>query len=539
MQLLKLDNVSLEFLDKVIFNKINFVFNKGDKIGIIGDNGTGKTSLFNIIFKKIEFNGNVEINNQNYGYLSQDDSFEELSLSISRKKEIEKLLLNEDIIADIEQYNSLLEEYNALINDNIFEIENQLIKGFNFRKELYFKEQKEKLSGGETTKLRLIRLFSKEHDFYLLDEPTNHLDSSSKDFLVQKLIEIESFILISHDVELLNKVCNRIVEIKKSNINSYSGNYDVFLSERQKENDNVLKIQEIHNKKKKKIENEINKQENRVKGSQNKARSILAKSGGILKSDDREMYHVNKSKMQKFEDIKNKIVKKRTEELNNLNTPELDNISSIKIKYFNFQEPNNTVLQIDNLNINLDNFKLYIDKIEVEKKDKVAILGDNGSGKSTLLNTICGLNTKYSGKIILGSKVKIGYLGQKNKDFNFENSLLDEIKEVNTNLDESDLRKYLGKFLFRKNDAFKKIKDLSGGERIRFGLLKVILQGANFLILDEPSNHLDIKSKDILAEALKDFLGSIMVVSHDKYFIDKFVNKKIYLENGRVTKSEF
>lgn len=538
MLLLKLDNVSLEFLDKVIFDSINFVFNQGDKIGVVGDNGSGKTSLFNIILKNAQFSGSVILNSNNYGYLSQDDIFIDLALSSLRKKEIEKLLIQDKIISDIDGYNKLLEEYNSLINNDVFDGEDGLIEGFNFQKDLYFKEKQDELSGGENTKLRLIKLFMKEYDFYLFDEPTNHLDLTSKEFLIQKLLKLQSFIVISHDVELLNRTCNKIVEIRDSKLYVYSGNYDNYVNEKKKEKEKVLKIQEIHDKRRKKIENEIDKLENRVKASQIKARKVMLKSGGILKSDDKETYHANKSKMEKFEDIKSKTIKKRSKELDDLNTPEQEMVSTIKIKYFDFEEPNSIVIKINNLLIEFENFKLHVENLEVSKNDKIALLGDNGSGKSTLLKTIFGLNRKYSPELVLGSKVKIGYLDQKNQDFNFENSLLEEIRSINDFLEESVLRKFLGKFLFKKDDVFKKVKDLSGGERIRLGLLKVILQGANFLVLDEPSNHLDIKSKDVLAEALKEFLGPVLVVSHDKYFIDKFVNRKIYITEGELKNLE-
>ena len=168
----------------------------------------------------------------------------------------------------------------------------------------------------------------------------------------------------------------------------------------------------------------------------------------------------------------------------------------------------------------------------MQSNDKIVIQGVNGSGKSTLLKLIMNKLKEDKGIIEIGNRVKIGYLSQKNETLNFNNTVLKEILDLNIDLDEGEIRIYLGKFLFKKNDVFKVIKDLSGGEKVRLVILKLILNSCNFLILDEPSNHLDIKSKNVLAEALKNFPGSILVVSHDNYFLDKFVTKKMQIEKG-------
>jgi ATP-binding cassette subfamily F protein 3 len=530
--LFKLDNINVSFEDKLIFKKLRFLFNKGDKIGIIGDNGVGKSTLFNIILNNIDYSGELTFENENLGYLSQDEGFVELKLINSRKKEIEKLLLDEIIINNTNKYNKLLEEYNDLFSNLSSQRENKLIDKFNFNQKLYKQEEKNNLSGGESTKLKLIKLFSQDYDYYLLDEPSNHLDITSKEILINELQSNESYIIISHDVDLLNNCCNKIAEIRNNTINIYSGNYDTYLEQKEKEKEDILKVQELHNKQRSKIINEIEKIENRVKGAQNKTKKIIAKSNGILRSDDREMYRIYKADMEKFDTIKNKIVKKRTNELNNLDTPQLNNEDVIKIKYLNFSKPSQIVLKINNLNKKFSDFKLNINDFILYSNEKVALQGNNGCGKSTLLKLIVNEIQPEKGNVELGNKIQLGYLSQKNEILNLNNTILKEILDLKINLDESEIRKYLGKFLFRKNEVFKKIKNLSGGEKIRLGLLKLILQGSNFLILDEPSNHLDIKSKNVLAEALKEFPGPILVVSHDKYFLNKFVNKIIQMNKG-------
>jgi ATP-binding cassette, subfamily F, member 3 len=238
--------------------------------------------------------------------------------------------------------------------------------------------------------------------------------------------------------------------------------------------------------------------------------------------------------MEKGISLTSKKLNKMQDKINSFETPHIDSDIEIKIKYLDFVRLNKTVLKIKNLIKTFDNFKLDVENFELLNNEKIAIQGYNGSGKSTFFKIIVGKIKQDSGKVEIGNKVKLGYLSQKNEGLNFDNVILKEIKDSNSNLDESELRKYLGKFLFKKSDVFKKIKDLSGGEKIRLGLLKLILNGSNFLVLDEPSNHLDIKSKNILAEALSDFPGCILVVSHDNYFLAKFVTKKVQMLEGNL-----
>jgi len=218
--LFKLEDINLDFGDKILFNKLNFVFNKGDKIRIIGENGTGKSSLFNIILRKQEYSGNILFENNNFGYLSQDEGFIELKLISSRKDEIEKLLLKENIINDIEKYNKLFDEYNQLVLNSSNQKELNLIKKFNFNPELYQKEKKENLSGGESTKLKLIKLFSQDFKYYLLDEPSNHLDIKSKNILSNALKEFPgSILVVSHDNYFLDEFVNRKIKIVNGKLN--------------------------------------------------------------------------------------------------------------------------------------------------------------------------------------------------------------------------------------------------------------------------------------------------------------------------------
>lgn len=526
--LFKLDNISISFSDKKIFDKLQFVLNQGDRIGIIGDNGVGKSTLFNIILNKIDYSGTLNLENRNFGYLSQDEGFIELKLISNRKEEIEKLLLDENIINNNDKYNKLLEEYNELVSNMSSIKENELISKFNFNQELYNQEKKDNLSGGESTKLKLIKLLSQDYDYYLLDEPSNHLDISSKEVLIEELKSKSSYIIISHDVDLLNKCCNKIAEIRNNIINIFYGNYDNYLEAKEKEKEEIFKIQTEHKKEKKRIENNISN----IKSTS--SQKIKERTKDFAKGQVLRDMGTGRGGMESAIRETSKKINKLIDKIDNLDTPQLDKDEEIKIKYLNFVKPNQIVLKIRNLNKKYDNLKLNIDEFIINSNEKVALQGNNGCGKSTLLKLIIGEIKQDKGEMIIGDKVQLGYLSQKNETLNLNNTVLKEILDLNINLDEGEIRKYLGKFLFKKNDVFKTIKDLSGGEKIRLGILKLILQGSNFLVLDEPSNHLDIKSKDVLADALNDFIGPILVVSHDNYFLNKFVNKYVKMEKGEL-----
>lgn len=526
--LFKLENVSVDFGEKVIFDSVNFVFNEGDKIGIIGDNSVGKTTLLNVILNKTEYTGNVVISNKNFGTLSQDDSFEEIKNFQNRKVELEKKLEDQETISNPKLYEKLLNEYTEISNLDKTDKKSKLFEKFNFNSDLYEKEIKDNLSGGETTKFRLIELFSKNYDYLIMDEPSNHLDTNSKKQLFSELSNLKSYIIISHDVELLNKCCTKIIEIKNKTLNTYHGNYDYYLEQVEKEKNETERLINEKIREKKKIKQSL-EDISKWSNSKMKEKTKHLKQGQVL----RDM-GIGRGSMESGIVNTNKRINQLTEKINSIETPEIENNEEIKIKYINFQKPNQEVLMIKDLIKKYDDFKLKIDQLEVFANDKLGIQGDNGSGKSTLLKIISNQLLDYSGSCKLGENVQLGYLSQKNENLNLNNTILSEIQGLKLTIDEGEIRKYLGKLLFKKNDVFKKISDLSGGEKIRLAFLKLVLSGCNFLLLDEPSNYLDIKSKDILADALKDYPGAIVCVSHDDYFLDKVVNKKIEIINGEI-----
>lgn len=518
--LLKLDNINVELGRKKIFDNLNFIFNEKDKIGIVGNNGEGKTTLLNVILKKVDFNGDVLLENTNFGYISQDEHFKDLSLIDKRKEELEAQLCDEKTINDSNKYSQILEEYNNLVATDEIQREERLIKIFKFRKHLFYKEQKSNLSGGESTKLKLIKLFVKRYEYYLFDEPTNHLDIYTKNKLIVYLSNVvESFIVVSHDIELLNKCCNKILYINDRKVKLYHGNYDSFIEQKNKEEEELEKQKEKQESKKRRLREQIE--------------NIKAKTGHELgKRGGPTLRNLGTGKGSAEAAIAKaqKLIKKKTNEMENMESIELPKDERIQIKKFSILKSYNHVLNVKDLKKHFDDFDLFVKNFDIFKCEKVALIGENGSGKTTLLNVILEKLEKDSGKYSLGQNVKIGFLSQKNENLDEEKTIMQELEFLN--LTETKIRTSLGNFLFKTDDVFKRIKNLSGGEKIRLSLLKLILQGCNFLILDEPSNHLDIKSKEILANALNDYEGTILVVSHDMQFLEKFVTRFQNMENG-------
>jgi ATP-binding cassette subfamily F protein 3 len=542
--ILKFDNVNLTFGEKKIFENLDFVFNQGEKVAIIGENGIGKTSFFNLILKqtltnapfenglgidnsliKIQKNKDITITNNNIGYLPQKEDLSKLTLESDKLIRLEKLMLKEEILADTDKYNKILEEYNNLSNQTVTQKEEELVKLFKFNKELYLKELNSTLSGGEITKFKLIKLIAQEHDYYLLDEPSNHLDIQTKRTLYKYLNDnIESYIIISHDVELLNKCCEKIIEIKDYKFNIYHGNYDYYIEEKQKETQNLIKLKS-HN------QNEINKLRRNIENiKQWSAKKLNEMTSHLKPGQATSNFGAGRGSADSGMNKSGEKVVKMRNKMDSIDIPNIQKEEEIKIKYFDFKIPFTNVVKINNLKKTYNTLNLNIETLTFENNEKIAIQGKNGSGKSTLLKLIIKEVKPDSGNITLAENIKIGYLSQKIETQDNNNTLLKELEELKLDLEEHDLRKYLGKFLFIKNQVFKKMNELSGGEKIRIELLKLIITGSNYLILDEPTNHLDITSKNVLGKALADFPGSILVVSHDNYFLDKFVTRKINIE---------
>jgi ATP-binding cassette subfamily F protein 3 len=514
--LLQLDHLGVAFGEKVLFDNAHLVINKGDRIGIVAPNGSGKTTLFKVLLDVVSFEGQRRSTVHSIGYLSQDES-----LSSNRKEEIESLLADESVLADEQRYASLLEEYEHYVQNQ--ERMQVILEQLSFDKEAM---NREGLSGGEHTKLKLAQVLSEDHDVLLLDEPTNHLDVPAKEALIRLLEEFPTVVFISHDVDLLNQFATSILEIRNKKLYFYSGNYDYYIEEKEKEFADAQKQIALNNKQRVKAKEKITQQVQWSAHQMKRKTSHLA-SGQVL-SDMGSGHGGMEQGIAKTRQNINKLQAK----IDNLDDVELDVVDDIKISYPSFTKPNTESVMATNITKSYGSFTLSIQDFILGADDKLAIQGNNGSGKSTFIKIVTGTVNPDEGSVFVGSKVVFGYVGQKNDTLHLENSVLDELKAVADGWDEGNLRTYLGKFLFKKNAVFRTIADLSGGEKMRLAILKTIISGANVLVLDEPSNHLDIKSKTILAQALADFPGAILVISHDDYFLDQFVTKKIKMVNG-------
>lgn len=369
--------------------------------------------------------------------------------------------------------------------------------GLGFTEDEFAKEIK-KLSGGEKARVALAKLLLTDSSLLLLDEPTNHLDIGAISWLEKFLKDYKgSLILISHDRYFLNNVVNKIVLLDHGVSHSYRGNYDAYSAQRKKDLELLKKQYENQQK-------EIKRQEEIIKRYLSLGRDRFIRQG--------------KSR-QKLLDQMKKLDKPLEEKKG-------------KIRFSTQIESGKEVLKIKDLSKSFGNRKIFENlSANVYKKDVVGLIGPNGVGKSTLFKIITEKIPQDSGEFIIGTNVKIAYFDQEMENLNYENTVIDEIWDAYPLLDHFQIRSYLAQFLFVGDDIFKIISDLSGGERARLSLLKIMLSKANFLLLDEPTNHLDIDSKEILEDAIKIYEGTILTISHDRYFLNK-VCSKIFAMSG-------
>lgn len=521
---LNVRNLSKSYGVKEIFNNIDFSVDKNDKIGLIGLNGSGKTTLLNIISDEDNlYEGNVDIKNRvSIGYLRQNlglissrtvyeemlDAFREVFNLQKELKALEKLMGDysdkEELNNTIEKYNSLMEKYEEIGGLSYKSQIKGMLKGMGFSENDYDKDI-DKLSGGEKSRLELGKLLLSKPDILLLDEPTNHLDISAINFLEDYLRDFKgAIIVISHDRYFLDNVVNRIFLMENKSLYIYNTNYSEYIKRRKKDIE-VLKAQYENQQK------EIERQKEIIERFKNLGGSLRKR--GISQSRSRQKLL---DKMQ------------LVEEPNKLK-------GSMKIRFTPKYESGEDVLRVRNLAKSFSQKKLFSDvSFDIYKKEKVSLIGGNGTGKSTFFNIILNKIKPDDGIIEIGDSVKIAYFDQEQKTLDDDNTIIDEIWDAYPNLQHYDIRSYLAKFNFFGDDIFKFIGDLSGGEKSRVALLKLMLSDGNFLLMDEPTNHLDIESKEVLEDAINSYEGTCLVISHDRYFINRISEKILVLEDGEI-----
>ncbi len=506
--LLGLQNVTFEFGARVIVSDATWHIQPGDRIGLIGYNGTGKSTLLKVLVGEYQPSaGTVEKSRETtIGYLHQDllsfdtnDNITEVALGAFEKirklekdieefgKQLEKDFENEELLL---KYTDALHEMDVLDGYNIHHKAEEVLHGLGFSNEELEKPYKQ-FSGGWRMRVLLAKMILQAPDVLLLDEPTNHLDLPSIEWLEKYLLNYKgSVVIVSHDKYFLNRMVNKIVELYQKQLHIYTGNYDFY----QKEKDIRIEMQQ------RAFENQqdyIRQQERFIERFKAKA-SKAAQAQSVQKRLD---------KLDVIEDVQ-------------IERPD------IRINFLVDKTPGRVL-------VSLKDVSKYFGKLniiehtsaEIDRGDKIALIGANGKGKSTLLRIVAGTEN-YEGQRVWGHNVDDSFYAQHQLEaLNINNTVLDEMKECGSQKTEMELRALLGCFLFSGDDVEKKIKVLSGGEKARVALAKTIVSKANFLILDEPTNHLDMHSVELLAEALNKYQGSYILVSHDRYFISKTANK--------------
>lgn len=515
------NNISKSFgIDEIIKNA-SFNIEEREKAAIVGINGAGKTTLLRIIMGEYQADsGEVIIaKDRTIGYLAQhqklsgDNTIYDELLSVKKdiielEQKIRRLELEMHSKEGVE-LETVMEAYSKSTHQ--FELQNGyayksevvgVLKGLGFD-ESDFEKKMNTLSGGQKTRVALGRLLLSKPDIIMLDEPTNHLDMNSIAWLENYLVNYDgSVIIVAHDRYFLDKVVTKVIEVERGIVSVFSGNYSDYAAKKKQLMD--AKLKEYYNQ-----QRDIKHQE-----------EVIAK----LKSFNREKSIKRAESREKMLDKIEVIDKPVTEQ------------ETMHFKLEPAKESGNDVLSVEGLSKAFGGNRLFDNvSFEIKKGEKVALIGNNGTGKTTILKIINHIIDADAGKVKLGANVEIGYYDQEHNVLHMDKTAFDEIGDAYPDMTNTQIRNMLACFLFTGDDVFKKISDLSGGERGRVSLAKLMLSNANFLILDEPTNHLDIMSKEILESALNRYTGTVLYVSHDRYFINKTAGRIIELSANTVT----
>lgn len=519
--ILSCQNLSKAFNEKPILKDVSFHIEEHDKAAIVGINGVGKTTLLRIIVGELPADsGIVTLKKEaSFGYLAQNQNvnsentiYEELlsvkAPVIAMEKQLREMEEKMHTVNGSE-LDSLMENYARL--NHQFELENGyayqseiggVLKGLGFAEE-DFGKQISTLSGGQKTRVALSKLLLKKPELIILDEPTNHLDLNAIAWLENYLLNYKGAVLtVSHDRYFLDRFASKIIEIDQTKATTFLGNYTAYAAKKE-----ILRTA---------ARNAYLNQQQEIRHQE----AVIEK----LKSFNREK---SIKRAESREKMLNKIevLEKPTEARADIHMTLTPRCQS-----------GNDVLHIEHLAKSFDDLSLFQDiSMDIKRGEHVAIIGDNGTGKTTILKIINDLVPADSGTITLGTNVHIGYYDQEHHVLHPDKTLFDEISDEYPSLTGTQIRNTLAAFLFTGDDVFKLIRDLSGGERGRVSLAKLMLSESNFLILDEPTNHLDIASKEILEDAVNAYEGTVLYVSHDRYFINRTASRILELSDGQLT----
>ncbi len=516
--ILSVNNIYKAFSEENVLENVSFHMNEYDKTALIGRNGTGKSTLLKIIVGELQADSGTvtTAKDTTIGYLSQHQDLD------SGRSIYEEVLSMKAAIIEMEvRLRTLEEEMKHLSGDELenayreyhrvthaFEMENGyayrsevvgVLKGLGFAEDM-FDKQVSTLSGGQKTRVALAKLLLSSPDMILLDEPTNHLDLASIAWLETFLMNYKgSVLIVSHDRYFLNRIANRVVELEHGHAQMFLGNYDQFAEKK-------AQLRETQRRQYENQQREIRHQEEVIERlrSFNREKSIKRAESRVKMLDKMERVEAPASEQR-----------------------------SMSLQLTPCVLSGNDVLTVEHLSKSFGTQTLFRDlSFLIRRGEKVAILGENGTGKTTLLKIIRGIHTADTGNIRPGAKVEIGYYDQEQQNLNEDKTIFEELQDTYPNMDNTQVRSTLAAFLFTGDDVFKKIDSLSGGERGRVSLAKLMLSESNFLLLDEPTNHLDIDSKEILEDALRAYTGTVLYVSHDRYFVNRTATRILDLTHG-------
>ena len=512
MALLQVNNLFMGFTGETLFKNISFSIDERDKIGMIGVNGAGKSTLIKILLGLEYDEVDPETNQRGtiskkgglkIGYLSQHPDlnpvntvFEELMTVFSNvQNDYHRIQeLNVILAENLEDFDKTMEELGTVTaryeQNEGYAIEykvKQILNGLTLAESLWASKISD-LSGGQLSRVALGKILLEEPELLILDEPTNHLDLNAIEWLERILKDYKkAFILISHDVYFLDNVVNRVFEIEGKTLKTYNGNYTDFTIQKEAYLSGAVKAFDKEQDKLRKMEEFIRRYKAGVKSKQARGREKI---------------------LNRMDKMENPVITTK----------------KIKLKFETDTTSVDLVLRIKDLAKSFDGKEIFSNlNLDIYRGDRVGVIGKNGVGKSTLLKIINGMEKQSKGDFKIGDRVKIGYYDQNHQGLNPKRTVLEELM-YHFVLSEEEARNICGGFLFTEDDVYKEISSLSGGEKARVAFMKLMLEKPNFLILDEPTNHLDIYSREILSESLEEYTGTILVVSHDRNFLDCVVN---------------
>ena len=518
--MIQLSSAGKRFGPKLLFEKLDWLITAHDRVGLVGGNGTGKSTLLKILggMESLDEGSVTCAKNTSFGYLPQDGLrlegrtvFDECMSVFSDLQAMEKEMQDlahrmGELDTASSQYQQVADRYHDIsshfrVHDG-YALDAQVgavLDGLGFRKEDWSRYTEE-FSGGWQMRIALAKLLLAKPNLLLLDEPTNHLDLETRNWLEEYLLQYpHAYVLISHDRYFLDVTVDRIIEIWNKRVNFYSGNYEKYLSQKQERRDSLVAAYKNHRERIEQLEAFIN----------------------------RFRYQATKAKQ----------VQSRIKELEKIDRIEIP--PEEKTIHFSFPQPNpsgRTVVECTTVAKSYGAKQVFHDvNFTIPRGDRVALVGVNGAGKSTLIKLLAGIEPLSAGSLKLGHNVEPDYFAQDQyRELDPARRILDDLSAVAPHKTNTELRGLLGCFLFSEDEAFKPIGVLSGGERNRYALARLLLHPSNFLLLDEPTNHLDMRAKDVLLEALEKYNGTVVFVSHDRYFIDKLATRVFEIGGGHV-----